>query len=181
MLRAGDQDPARIERFALFTLDDRTERDDHCADIYHKSLLYLVSNAFEEKPRIPLIRDGVPIVGMDKFVRNDKELMELFGRPNAEWVRSPNAVPDGKEGASRLCTTEISTTTHQHCVRRSPASSSTRPIGRRSVPTLGLRGVDNSAAAGLSAETLHVDGAPFQGQLTTRRGRCPPPTAPRFS
>ena len=91
----------RIERFALFTLDDRTERDDNCADIYHKSLLYLVSNAFEAKQRIPVIRDGVPIVGMDKFVRNDKELMQLFGHPNAEWVRSPNAVPDGAKGASR--------------------------------------------------------------------------------
>jgi hypothetical protein len=90
-----------IERFALFTLDDRTERDDSCADIYHKSLLYLVSNAFEEKQRIPVIRDGIPIVGMEKFVRADKELTQLFERPNAEWVLSPNTVPDGKAGASR--------------------------------------------------------------------------------
>jgi pimeloyl-ACP methyl ester carboxylesterase len=90
-----------IERFALFTLDDRTERDDNCADIYHKSLLYLVSNAFEEKQRIPVIRDGIPIVGMEKFIRDDKDLMQLFERPNAEWVRAPNTVPDGKEGASR--------------------------------------------------------------------------------
>ena len=90
-----------IERFALFTLDDRTEQDDNCADIYHKSLLYLVSNAFEEKQRIPVIRDGIPIVGMEKFIRDDKDLMQLFERPNAEWVRSPNTVPDGKEGASR--------------------------------------------------------------------------------
>lgn len=90
-----------IERFALFTLDDRTERDDHCADIYHKSLLYLVSHAFEEKQRIPVIRDGIPIVGMEKFVRGDRELVQLFQRPNAEWVLSPNTVPDGKENASR--------------------------------------------------------------------------------
>ena len=32
-----------IANFALFTLNDRAERDDHCANIYHKSLLYLVS------------------------------------------------------------------------------------------------------------------------------------------
>ncbi len=38
----------RIERFALFTLTDKAEQDDNCANIYHKSLLYLVSNAFEE-------------------------------------------------------------------------------------------------------------------------------------
>jgi hypothetical protein len=90
-----------IERFALFTLDDRTERDDNCADTYHKSLLYLVSNAFEAKQRIPLIRDGVPIIGMEKFIREDKELKALFERPNAAWVLAPNAVPDGQIEASR--------------------------------------------------------------------------------
>ena len=90
-----------IERFALFTLDDRTEQEDNCADINHKSLLYLVSNAFEEKQRIPVIRDGIPIVGMEKFVRDDKDLRQLFERPNVQWVLSPNTVPDGKEGASR--------------------------------------------------------------------------------
>ena len=38
---------AHIKNFALFTLTDKAERDDTCANIYHKSLLYLVSNAFE--------------------------------------------------------------------------------------------------------------------------------------
>jgi len=52
-----------IERFSLFTMDDKTEQDDNCGKIYNKSLLYLVSNAFEAKPRIPLFRDGVPILG----------------------------------------------------------------------------------------------------------------------
>ncbi|RMG92018.1 MAG: peptidase C1, partial [Candidatus Dadabacteria bacterium] len=31
-----------VGRFALFTLTDEAEQDDHCAHIYHKSLLYLV-------------------------------------------------------------------------------------------------------------------------------------------
>jgi hypothetical protein len=90
-----------VKRFALFTLDDRTERDDHCANIYHKSLLYLVSNAFEARPRIPLVRDGVPIVGMEKFVRGDAALARLFRRRNAEWVLSPNAVREGDPAAAR--------------------------------------------------------------------------------
>jgi hypothetical protein len=38
---------------------------------------------------------------MEKFVRGDRELVQLFQRPNAEWVLSPNTVPDGKENASR--------------------------------------------------------------------------------
>jgi hypothetical protein len=42
-----------IERFAMFTLTDQAEQDDHCANIYHKSLLYLVSHAFRCSDRAP--------------------------------------------------------------------------------------------------------------------------------
>lgn len=83
----------RIKRFALFALSDKAEQDDHCANIYHKSLLYLVSHAFEDKPRIPLFRDGVPILGMEKFLRKDAELMALFKGGNADLVISPNNKP----------------------------------------------------------------------------------------
>lgn len=80
-----------IGRFALFTLTDQAEQDDHCANIYHKSLLYLVSNAFEKKPHIPLFRDGVEILGMEKFVLKDRDLIRLFNGKKADWIRSPNA------------------------------------------------------------------------------------------
>ncbi len=86
-----------LRRFSLFTLGDQAERDDDCANIYHKSLLYLVSDAFEDPPRIPLVRDGVPILGMDKFVRQDAELVTQLGR---NWVRAPNALPVGSPDAS---------------------------------------------------------------------------------
>lgn len=79
-----------IEKFALFTMDDKTEQDDNCAKIYNKSLLYLVSNAFEKEPRIPLFRDGFSILGMEKFVKEDKEMTALFKTSNAAWIRSPN-------------------------------------------------------------------------------------------
>jgi len=91
-----------VARFAMFTLSDRTEQDDHCARIYNKSLLYLVSNAFEAKPRIPLIRpDGVPILGMQKFVDKDTPLKTLFAQKKADWIVSPNADPIGTAHASR--------------------------------------------------------------------------------
>ena len=80
-----------IDSFALFTMDDKTEQDDHCSKIYNKSLLYLVSNAFENTPRIPLFRDGIPILGMEKFVNKDKELKALFRKSNSEWILSPNS------------------------------------------------------------------------------------------
>lgn len=80
----------RIKQFALFALSDKAEQDDHCANIYHKSLLYLVSHAFEKEPRIPLFRDGEPILGMEKYLRKDAELQALFKSDNADLVISPN-------------------------------------------------------------------------------------------
>lgn len=84
-----------IGRFALFTLTDKAEQDDHCASIYHKSLLYLVSNAFEEKPRIPLFRDGKAILGMEKFIRNDQDIIKHIGTKKFQWVLSPNNANTG--------------------------------------------------------------------------------------
>jgi hypothetical protein len=88
-------DAGAIERFALFTLTDKAERDDSCSDIYHKSLLYLVSDAFEEQPRIPLFRDGVPILGMEKFVDADDDLQKLFSKEGRDWVLAPNVNAPG--------------------------------------------------------------------------------------
>jgi hypothetical protein len=90
-----------IERFALFTLTDGAEQNDHCANIYHKSLLYLVSHSFEANARIPLIRNGEAILGMEKFVGTDAVLTNLFDSSSADWILSPNAEPEGSRDASR--------------------------------------------------------------------------------
>lgn len=80
-----------LGRFLLFTLTDAAEQRDHCANIYHKSLLYLVSNAFEERARIPgrPERDGKPLLGMEKFLRGYARLQGLLGG-KARWIRSPS-------------------------------------------------------------------------------------------
>lgn len=88
----------KIGRFAISTLTDAAEQSDHCGSIYNKSLLYLVSNALEEKGRIPLLRDGTPILGMEKFIRADPGLKDLMQRVTAKkmnWVRSPNNAREG--------------------------------------------------------------------------------------
>ncbi|MDA1235438.1 MAG: C1 family peptidase [Acidobacteria bacterium] len=81
-----------LSEMAVFLLSDPTERDDHCAHIYHKSLLYLVSNAFEGKTRIPIPfdSDGEPILGMQKFFPKDKRI-DLIVSPNGEPMNSRNA------------------------------------------------------------------------------------------
>src|SRR5258708_395949 len=91
-----------IGRFALFQLDDQTEQDDDCAGIYHKSLLYLVSNAFEDRAHIPLIHpEGEPIVGMQKFVEQDRAIKKLFDDGLADRVIAPTSgLPAGNPNAS---------------------------------------------------------------------------------
>lgn len=92
-----------IARFTLFTLGDDVERDDDCAGIYHKSLLYLVANAFEATVRIPLIHpEGEPLVGLQRSVVADPRLAALFrAGTNAQWIVAPNAQPIGSADASR--------------------------------------------------------------------------------
>ena len=59
-----------------------------------------MSNAFESKPRIPLFRDGVPILGMQKFVKKDKQLQALFRKRSADYVLAPNREEEGATKAS---------------------------------------------------------------------------------
>ena len=99
-----------IKQFAMFTLKDAAEQDDNCARIYNKSLLYLVSNAFEEKAGL-FSTEGEPLLGMEKFILKDKTFktpsekeikktnppsVPLFGLPSATWIRSPNGLTEGE-------------------------------------------------------------------------------------
>lgn len=97
LLESGD-----LGQFTLFTLTGDAERDDTCAGLYRKSLLYLVSNAFEQTPRIPRITEarGQPLLGMATFILGDATLSALF-QDEARWVISPNDVVLGQPGASR--------------------------------------------------------------------------------
>ncbi len=98
----SDGSARKINRFALFTMNDATERADNCAEIYHKSLLYLVSDAFEDIVRIPLIRpDGEPLLGMEKFISKPDSLAagssvaQWLQQNGCDWVKSPNQQPEG--------------------------------------------------------------------------------------
>lgn len=89
-----------IGRFATFVLSDQTEQEDNCARVYNKSLLYLMSNAFEGKGRIPFCRDreGVPILGMERS--HDATLRAAFQDTGGELVVAPNAEPLNSTRAS---------------------------------------------------------------------------------
>ena len=93
-----------IGDLAVFALTDKAERDDHCANVYHKSLLYLVSHAFESPPRIPILRpDGVGILGMEKFCGKGTPVGRRMEKAGATLVLSPNreTVESGRASTSR--------------------------------------------------------------------------------
>jgi hypothetical protein len=88
-----------LKKLIIYTLTDKAEQDDNCAEIYHKSLLYLVSNAFEEHHRNPFTNsDGEPILGMQKFLESlvqDQDVLALTQDGKFEWILSPNTEPPG--------------------------------------------------------------------------------------
>jgi hypothetical protein len=57
-----------VRRFAVFNLSNQRELDDACGasgvDVYHKSLLYLVSRALEQRPNG---QSEAPLLGMERF------------------------------------------------------------------------------------------------------------------
>ncbi|MES2742616.1 MAG: C1 family peptidase [Pseudomonadota bacterium] len=96
-LRAGS-----TGKLTVFTLTERAEQDDNVAGMYNKSLLYLISNAFERRYRNPLLQqDGEPLLGLEKSIAQDAELAALFASGAADWVRSPNTEPVGGAGAAQ--------------------------------------------------------------------------------
>ena len=74
-----------VEQLAIFNLKDKVERDDNVAKLYHKSLLYLVSEAFESKRKQPLL-------GMDKFIEKDADIRVFLGKAMAQRSQTPTSV-----------------------------------------------------------------------------------------
>ena len=66
-----------IGKLYQYNLTDQREQDDRIKIVYFKSLLYLVSNAFEDKKKMPLL-------GMEKFLaglpRNPNHIIKYAGR-----------------------------------------------------------------------------------------------------
>jgi hypothetical protein len=65
-------EPSPVEAFSVFTMRKDLEKADNCIGVYRKSLLYLVSLAFEHGGKSP-------ILGLEESIRKDKDLVALFG------------------------------------------------------------------------------------------------------
>jgi len=88
----------KIKSCSIFTMDEEAERDDDLVEplgitLYGKSLLYLISRAFEPKRKTPLL-------GLEETLKEDKDVMALFdgndglqlararGKPQNEQTRA---------------------------------------------------------------------------------------------
>ncbi len=87
----------RIARLGVFALTDATEQADHVARIYNKSLLYLVSRAFETRAFGP----GTPLAGLERWLALDDDFADLVRAGRADLVLAPNDMPAGTDHASR--------------------------------------------------------------------------------
>ncbi|HUT23489.1 MAG TPA: C1 family peptidase [Sumerlaeia bacterium] len=75
----GGHGGARVRKLNVYNLTDELERADNVAGVYRKSLLYLVSNAFEEE-------EGAAIAGMERFKRRMPKIARLdviYSRPDS--------------------------------------------------------------------------------------------------
>ncbi len=62
----------KVRRLTLYTMRKSLERADHTGHVYRKSLLYLVHRVLENRRK-------TPILGLEKSLRRDRELVDLFG------------------------------------------------------------------------------------------------------
>lgn len=67
-----------VSRLIHYQMDDATEQDDNVASIYRKSLLYLVSRAYQDKTQT------VPIMGMQKYWQGAAQGPEITTFNNAD-------------------------------------------------------------------------------------------------
>lgn len=86
-----------IDHLSLFTMRRDLERDDQCAMIYRKSLLYLIHYALEPERR-------EPILGLEESLRGDPVLRHLFALDSpktgdAEVVFSPSPIGEGRSAS----------------------------------------------------------------------------------
>jgi hypothetical protein len=107
--------PIRINDMTIYNLKDKVELDDNVAKLYRKSLLYLVSNAFEKAKE-------KPILGMEKF----KDMVTL-ARSQPEIIYS-NGVDGVRTRSSTHGGFDNDPYTMNHILKRVLGKSPGRPF-----------------------------------------------------
>ncbi len=87
-----------VDHLTVYAMTTQHEKADHCFHVYRKSLLYLVSRAFETGRRIPLL-------GLEESLRSDATLTRIFGldggaSTRAEVVWAPTTSTTGRAAST---------------------------------------------------------------------------------
>ena len=81
-----------LDRMQVFNLDDRLERDDTVGEVYRKSLLYLVANAFEEAVPAAILglqKDMDDLLNKDKMAAvRDRFSVRVADGSVSDWTES---------------------------------------------------------------------------------------------
>jgi pimeloyl-ACP methyl ester carboxylesterase len=81
--------PFGIDQMTVYNLSDALEQDDNVAQVYRKSLLYLVSHAFEEQAEAPLLGMQKHNAGLvDQVAPGTLEFVYSDGAPGRTAARS---------------------------------------------------------------------------------------------
>jgi hypothetical protein len=153
---------SRVRRFAVFNLSDRRELDDACAaggvDVYHKSLLYLVSRALEERPSG---QSEAPLLGMARFFDRPSghgTLRASIEARGGACVSSPAALPaDSRSDATSHGGFAGDTQTMTSVVMRALGRSTPAPENNYQ-PNAAL--IETEPAAPVAARPRQPDAAP---------------------
>lgn len=85
-----------IDKLTMYTMEDGFEKDDDCGKVYRKSLLYLIHHGLEPER-------NEPILGLERSVRADAGLKQLFGiggaQGDATVVWSDNRLDQGRSAS----------------------------------------------------------------------------------
>ncbi|MGE0680431.1 MAG: caspase family protein [Candidatus Binatia bacterium] len=87
-----------VRTLNIFTMSKDWEKDDNCAGIYGKSLLYLIYYALEPERK-------TPILGLEESLRADPSLQKLFGlsghpQENGEVIWAKTKVKSGRNAST---------------------------------------------------------------------------------
>lgn len=137
-----------VRALSVFTMRRDLERDDHCAHVYRKSLLYLVAAACEPEP-------GTPILGLEESLRADAGLRALFGLGGAApgaaevvWSTSPLAEGRSASRATAHGDFDNDAPTMEAVARRVLGLQDSEPLPRR-YPASASRAVRDPWADGV--------------------------------
>ena len=138
-----------IDHLSMFTMAKDYERDDNCAQIYRKSLLYLIHYALE--PEVE-----APILGLEQSLREDPRLQAIFGLDStpgavAEVIFSVTPIDKGKSAST--------STTHGGFDDDAPTMNSVarRILGKADADAIEEYKSERSAARGADLWQNQVD------------------------